>query len=74
MMSGMPLELYWAFNKLWNNKFYYKVASCWLFQMIHTTMRESRNILKKWLYEFESQVIDVEAGLLMEHAALWALW
>jgi hypothetical protein len=21
----------WAFNKLWNNKFYYKAASCWYF-------------------------------------------
>jgi len=31
MMSGMPLETCWASSKLWNNKFYYKVASCWLF-------------------------------------------
>jgi hypothetical protein len=31
MMSGVPLETCWAFNKRWNNKFYYKVASCWLF-------------------------------------------
>ena len=31
MMSGMPLEKCWVFNELWNNKFYYKVASCWLF-------------------------------------------
>ena len=31
MMSGMPLETCWAFNERWNNKFYYKVASCWLF-------------------------------------------
>ena len=30
MMSGMPLETCWAFNERWNNKFYYKVASCWL--------------------------------------------
>jgi hypothetical protein len=34
MMSGVPLETCWAFNKLWNNKFYYKVASCWLFLLI----------------------------------------
>jgi len=44
MMSGMPLETCWAFNKRWNNKFYYKVASCWLFLLIHTTMHESMNI------------------------------
>jgi len=25
MMSGMPLETCRAFNKLWNNKFYYKL-------------------------------------------------
>jgi hypothetical protein len=31
MMSGMPLETCWAFNDRLNNKFYYKVASCWLF-------------------------------------------
>ena len=30
-MSGMPLETCWAFNERWNNKFCYKVASCWLF-------------------------------------------
>jgi hypothetical protein len=28
MMSGLSLE---TFNKLWNNKFYYTVASFWLF-------------------------------------------
>jgi len=27
----VPLETCWAFNKLWNNKFYYKAASCWYF-------------------------------------------
>jgi hypothetical protein len=31
MMSGVPLETCWAFKKLWNNKFYYKAASCWYF-------------------------------------------
>jgi hypothetical protein len=25
MMSGMPIETCWAFNKLLNNKFYYKL-------------------------------------------------
>jgi hypothetical protein len=34
MMSGMPLETCWAFNKLWNNKFYYKAASCWYFYWV----------------------------------------
>jgi hypothetical protein len=31
MMSGVPLETCRAFKKLWNNKFYYIVASCWYF-------------------------------------------
>jgi len=31
MMSGMSLEICWAFNERWINKFYYKFASCWLF-------------------------------------------
>jgi len=44
MMSGMTLETCWAFNERWNNKFYYKVASCWLFLLSHTTMHGSMNI------------------------------
>jgi len=31
MMSGVLLVTCWAFNEWWNNKFCYKVASCWLF-------------------------------------------
>jgi len=34
MMSGVPLETCWAFNKLWNNKFYYKAAFCWYFYWV----------------------------------------
>jgi hypothetical protein len=44
MMSGMPLETCWAFNKFWNNKFYYKVASYWLFLLIITAMHGYMNI------------------------------
>jgi len=43
-MSGVPLETCWAFNERWNNKFCYKVASCWLFLLNHTTMHRSMNI------------------------------
>jgi len=50
MMSGVPLEICWAFNERWNNKFCYKVASCWLFLLNHTMMHGSMNIkLFKWL-------------------------
>jgi len=44
MMSGMPLETCLAFNERWNNKFYYKVASCSLFLLIHTMIHGSMNI------------------------------
>ena len=44
MMSGMPLETFWAFNKRWNNKLCYKVASCWLFLLIHTAIHGTMNI------------------------------
>ena len=36
MTSGMPLETCSAVNERWNNKFCYKVASCWLFLLSHT--------------------------------------
>jgi hypothetical protein len=36
MMSGVPSETCRAFNEWWNNKFYYKVASCWLFLLSHS--------------------------------------
>ena len=44
MMSGVPLETCWAFNKRWNNKFCLKVASCWLFLLNPNTMHGSINI------------------------------
>ena len=44
MMSDIPLETCWAFNELWNNKFRYQVASCWLLLLSHTTMHGSMNI------------------------------
>jgi len=47
MISDVPLETCWAFNERWNNKFCYKVASCWLFLLNHTTMHGSINIKLK---------------------------
>jgi hypothetical protein len=53
MMSGTPLETCWAFNERYNNKLYYKVASCWLFLLIHTTMLHgSMNITDAKFFEF----------------------
>jgi len=48
MMSGMPLETCLAFNKFWNNKFYYKVASCWLFLLIRPLLLST--VTKMWGY------------------------
>ena len=64
MMSGMPLETWWAFNKFWNNKFYYKVATCWLFLLIHTTMHGSINIkneyqIKKIWFKIQENSINL---------------
>ena len=51
MMTGMPLESCWAFNERWNNKFYYKVASCFLFLLSHTAMHRCMNVkFTYWLY------------------------
>ena len=44
MMSGVPLETCWAFKKLWNNKFYYKAASCWYFYWV---------IYDAWIHEYQ---------------------
>ena len=69
----MPLETCWAFNKFWNNKFYYKVASCWLFLLIHTTMHGSMNIkFKKELWI----IISINVTCLRESKVFvcWTFW
>jgi hypothetical protein len=40
-MSDVPLETCWDFNKLWNNKCYYKAASCWYFYWVFETTLDS---------------------------------
>ena len=51
ILSGVLLKTCWAFNERWNNKFYYKVASCWLFLLNHTAMDRSINIKLLWTYQ-----------------------
>jgi len=58
MMNGMPLETCWALNKFWNNKFYYKVASCLLFLLSHTAMHGSTNIKFKCVLSLVQFVLD----------------
>jgi hypothetical protein len=59
MMIGMPSETCWNFNKFWNNKFYYNVAFCWLFVLIHTTMHGSMNIKFKRTRQFRRKTKSV---------------
>jgi hypothetical protein len=57
MMSGVPLETCWAFNDRWNNKFYYKVASCWLFLLTHGSINiKFQNIIYKTILNSHAQL------------------
>jgi len=49
MMSSVPLETCWAFNKRWNNKLYYKVATCWLF-LLTVHKRQVINLRNSCIY------------------------
>jgi hypothetical protein len=60
MMRGVPLETCWAFKERWNNKFCYKVASCWLFLLNHTAMHGSINI--KWIFQLYSYGPQLSIG------------
>jgi hypothetical protein len=67
MMSGIPLETCWAFNERWNNKFCYRVASCWLFLLNHTTMHGSINIKYITIVIF----LPLNSDLGLKVAILW---
>jgi len=57
-MSGIPLETCWAFNERWNDKFCYRVASCWLFLLNHYKVIPLSHYLKHtFLSSFYPQVI-----------------
>jgi len=53
MMSGVPLETCWAFNKLWNNKFYYKLRLV----AISTELYDDARI-----HEYQNCIINVYMG------------
>ena len=58
MMSGVPLETCWAFKKLWNNKFYYKAASCWYFYWVKIVMPK----IYSW-YRNDEKYINIFSNL-----------
>jgi hypothetical protein len=61
-MSGVPLETCWAFSKLWNNKFYYKAASCWYFYWIICIIQQN-DILK----EMYSSILQMLNSIKIRH-------
>jgi hypothetical protein len=58
MMSDVPLETCWAFSKRWNNKFYYKAASCWYFHKAFNINILSSEINLNTFYEFNSPLTE----------------
>ena len=46
MMSDIPLETCWAFKVLWNSKFRYQVASCWLLLLSQTKLYFHKETVK----------------------------
>jgi len=66
-MSGMPLETCWTFNERWNIKFCYKVASCWLFLLSHTTMHGTINI-KKWILNWSCLLFGKKHNFIFSHS------
>jgi len=69
----------WAFNERWNNKFCYKVGSCWLFLLNHTTMHGSMNIkfvsvpVFRWRFfqKANNASYTAQAMVLLNLALLW---
>jgi hypothetical protein len=58
MMIGVSLETCWAIKKHWNNKFYYTVASCWLFLYgLPTTHFRNTDVLYQYVYTFGDHVL-----------------
>jgi hypothetical protein len=60
MMRSVPLETCSAFNKLRNDKFYYKAASCWYFyRVIYNAQIHEYEIYERMILVFpiESYVV-----------------
>ena len=79
MMSGVPLETCWAFKKLWNNKFYYKAASCWYFYWdwnLYSYNRSQQDALflnfsfDRQLYMFRTDMLSIIRSLNIVFTAI----
>ena len=76
MMSAVPLETCWAFNKLWNNKFYYKAASCWHFYWViyDARIHEYQNLIMMETYVTSLPVRDLENFRPLDFCCISAFW
>jgi hypothetical protein len=63
MMSVVLLETCWAIKKYWNNKFYYTVASCWLF--LYDLRYDAR------IHEHKFKTKNLRCALLQLVSDLW---
>jgi len=76
MINDVPLETCWAFNELWNNKFRYQVASCWLLLLnVHICYRESVIAQTGWGLWFITLELWIhfqnETRLLLRYRPTW---
>ena len=61
MMSGVPLETCWAFNKLWNNKFYYKLHVVGISTESYYNVRINEyQIYNELIYVNRSQINNIQ--------------
>jgi hypothetical protein len=75
MMGGVSPETCWAINKHWNNKFYYTVASCWLFLLnpLKYSEKSKAENVSGWRIELKTRFAQNYINKRNEHKYLDAL-
>jgi len=74
-MSGMPLETCSAFNERWNNKFCYKVASCWLFLLTKIFLLVPTTQNSCWKWQQNAQILHPRpSSVSMQQMMSSTLW
>jgi len=82
MMSGLPLETYWAFKKLWNNKFYDKAASCWYFYWVIYDARIHEYQIKECIWAWKKRKkprtvfcdLESKTNIITALTTIWLCW
>jgi hypothetical protein len=70
----MSLETCWAFNERWNNKFYYRVASCWLFLLSYKY--GTADTLTQEIFNFPARrqkAVKCKMALISQQRGWWVL-